>query len=125
MSAVCLLVAGVVRATLPADAFTVAWQHSVEKTRWEEDYRVVGDRLVLTESRVEGSGAGMEPAPGARLADGAWHWRPAVPPLPELRLTASPYTADYAICWAGRCRPLRELARSQGVEVVTLAPCAG
>ena len=123
MSAVCLLVAGVLRATLATDAFTVAWHHSVEKTRWEEDYRIEGDALVLTESRVEGSGAGMEPAPGARLVNGTWRWRPALPPLRNLRLTSSDYAADYAICWAGRCSPLRALARSNDVEVVTLTAC--
>ena len=123
MNAVCLLVAGVLRATLPTDAFTLAWRHSVEKTRWEEDYRIQGDRLVLTQSRVEGFGAGMEPAPGAVLVDGVWRWRPALPPLPELRLTSSPYTTDYALCWAHACRPLRVLAESGGVEVVVVAPC--
>jgi hypothetical protein len=125
LSLVCLLVAGVLRGTLPADAFTVTWQHSVEKTRWEEDYRVEGDRLVLTQARVQGSGAGMEPAPGARLVNGSWQWRPDLPPVPELVLASSSYTADYTICWARRCETLRVLARSTGAEVVTVRPCAG
>jgi hypothetical protein len=125
LSVVCIIVAGVLRGTVPADTFTVAWQHSVEKTRWEEDYRVEGDRLVLTQSRVEGSGAGVDPPAGARLVNGRWQWRPDVPPLASLRLTSSTYTADYAICWSGRCESLRALARSTDVEVVTLTPCAG
>ena len=123
MSAVCLVVAGVLRATVPADTFTLAWQHSVEKTRWQEDYRIEGELLVLTETRVEGSGAGMEPGPNAHLVDGSWHWRPDLAPLTSLRLTSSSYTADYAICWAGACRPLRELVGSRDTETVTLAPC--
>ncbi len=65
VSAFCLLVAGVVRATLPGPEFTLAWQHSVAKTRWEERYRVEGDRLLLAEACVEGTGAGMEPPPEA------------------------------------------------------------
>ena len=83
MSAVCFLVAGMLRATLPVDTFTVAWQHSVEKTRWEEDWRVAGRRLVAVESRIEGSGAGMDPPPDARLVDGAWHWHPALQSRPR------------------------------------------
>ena len=125
MTAVCLLVAGVLRATLPAETFTLAWQHSVEHTRWEEQYRVTADALVLTRSRVQGFGAGMEPGPEATLVDGAWQWQPRVPPLPALRLTSSPYAADYTICVAGRCRGLRELVPDPDVEVVTLVPCSG
>ena len=124
MTAVCLLVAGALRATLPVDAFTLAWQHSVEHTRWEEDYRVTANALILTESRVQGFGAGMEPAPGAKLVNGTWRWRPALPPLPALRLTSSSYAGDYTLCAQGRCRALRELVPDPGVEVVTVTPCA-
>jgi hypothetical protein len=123
LSAVCLLVAGMLRATLATGAFTLQWQHSVEKTRWEEDYRVESGKLVLTQSRVAGSGAGMEPPSGARLVDGMWRWRPALAPLPEIRLTSSPFTQDYRLCWNGACHALREIAHSQGIEVVTVAPC--
>jgi hypothetical protein len=123
VTAICLLVAGALRATLPAESFTLSWQHSIEHTRWEEDYRVRGDALVLTESRVEGFGAGMEPAPGAKLVDGMWRWRPDLPPLPALRLTSSPYAGDYTICWPGQCRGLRALVRSSGIEVVSVTPC--
>jgi hypothetical protein len=126
LTALCLLVAGVVQATLPAESFTLAWRHSVTHTLWEEDYRVEGDRLVATESRIEGSGAGMEPAAGARFAGGKWRWRPDLPALPELRLTLSPYTADYRLCLRGRCSPLHALAHAPAgaVEVVTVRPCA-
>lgn len=126
MTGVCLLVAGIVQAAIPADTFTLAWRHSVTHTRWEEDYRVAGDRLIATESRIEGSGAGMEPADDARFADGMWRWRPALPPLPQLALTLSPYTADYRLCMRGHCTALHTLAhaRADAVEVVTVKPCA-
>jgi hypothetical protein len=125
VSVVCLLVAGALQASIPADRFTVAWRHSVTHTRWEEDYRVHGDRLVAEQSRIEGSGAGMEPPQDARFADGMWRWQPALAPLPELRLTLSPYTADYRICVHGRCTPLHALvhAAADVVEVVTVRPC--
>ena len=124
MNAVCLLVAGALRATLPTSEFTVGWNHSVEKTRWEERYRVAGARLALVEARIQGSGAGMEPAPDARLSNGWWAWRPAMAPLPELRLTLSPFTRDYDICWRGRCQALRDLVAVRATTaVVDVRPC--
>jgi hypothetical protein len=123
MSAVCLIVAGVVSATLPTEQFTLSWTHSVEKTRWEETYRVDGDRLALIEARIEGMGAGMEPPADARFADGWWIWRPNVPPLPALDLSRSPYTRDYDICFALRCAELGALTGATGTSIVTVKPC--
>lgn len=124
MNAVCILLAGSLRATLPAQEFTVAWMHSVEKTRWEERYRVAGRSLVLDRARVEGSGAGMDPGRGAKLDGGWWTWHPHAAPLSELRLTISPYTSDYDICFARRCTPLHVLAKT-GLEpaVAVIRPC--
>ena len=105
MNAICLIVAGVVRASLPGPEFTLEWAHSVEKTRWEETYRIDGDRLLLEEARVEGSGAGMEPPLGAQLRDGRWTWH-------------------YTLCAGGRCAELGERigATAEG-EVVTVRAC--
>jgi hypothetical protein len=127
VSGICLIVAGVVSATLPTEQFTLGWTHSVAKTRWEETYRVDGDRLALIEARIQGMGAGMEPPPGARLANGWWTWRPAVPPLPALELSRSPYTGDYDVCFGSRCADLGTLigAAHADVEVVTVKPCRG
>lgn len=125
MLTACLLVAGALRATLPAPAFTLAWMHSIEKTRWEENY-VTGDTgIALVSARIQNTGAGMEPGPGAVLADGWWTWQPLTPPLPALRLTRSPYTADYTLCSAGRCQSLSAWTALTGdvVAVVTVAPC--
>ena len=122
--AVCLALGAVVQAVLPVTAFTLAWTHSVEKVRWEEDWRIEGAMLVAEEARIRGSAAGMEPPPGARLAHGVWHYRPALPPLPELRVTRSPYAPDYELCANGRCTPLSDLlAVKTGVEVVAIRPC--
>ena len=109
MNAACLLVAGALRAVVPAHEFTVAWMHSVEKIRWEERYRVEGDTLRLVEARIQGSGAGIDPPPNAQLHDGWWSWRPSIAPLPALRLTLSSYTKDYDLCWRGRCQKLQTL----------------
>jgi hypothetical protein len=124
VDALCLLVAGALRATLPASEFTLGWQHSVERIRWEERYRVAGASIELVEARIQGSGAGMDPPPDAVLRDGWWTWRPRTKPFRELRLTLSPYTRDYDLCWAGRCRALRSVVASRDpVAVVTLLPC--
>lgn len=118
MDAICLFVAGVVRATLPASDFTLAWDHSVQQTRWEEHYRVDGDDLMLIEARVQGTGAGMEPPASAELRDGWWIWQPVIR-LPELRLTRSSFTRDYTLCWHDTCSGLAALvgATSEGAAV--------
>ncbi|HXH02849.1 MAG TPA: DUF1850 domain-containing protein [Candidatus Competibacteraceae bacterium] len=121
MIALCLAL-GLVQARLPLTEFTLAWTHSVEKVRWEEDYRVTAAGLELTAARVQGSGAGMEPPAGAELRTGWWHYRPALPPLPALRLTLSSYSAGYQLCAAGGCRALADLLGGEGV--VELTPCA-
>lgn len=123
MAGLCLT-AGMIAATLPLQAMTLAWTHSIEKIRWEEDYRVADNRLILTEARILGSGAGMEPPGDARLVNGVWHYRPALPPLERLRLTQSPYAKPYEICSAGRCRSLAELLPGMAATaVVEVTPC--
>lgn len=111
--ALCLstAVAGVVVAV---NAFTLAWTHSIEKVRWEEDWRVAGSQLVLEAVRVRGHAAGMEPAEGAVLRDGFWEWYPEAAHA-ELRLTRSEHTADYTWCAAGQaCEPMARLLPSDG-----------
>jgi hypothetical protein len=124
VNAVCLLVAGALRATLATSDFTLAWQHSVEKIRWEERYHIGSAKLDLVEASIQGSGAGMDPPPQARLRNGSWTWRPNTSPLAELRLTLSPYTRDYDLCWSGQCRKLRDVVGSrEPTAVVTVRPC--
>lgn len=123
MSALCV-VAAALSVALPLQSFTLAWTHSIEKIRWEEDYRIVGDRLQLVEARIRGSGAGMEPPAGARLQGGAWHYTPTLPPLPRLRLARSPYVADYQLCWNGACRPMADIIGAvEAAPAVELGPC--
>lgn len=124
MNAVCLLIAGVVRATLPAEDFTLAWDHSVQKTRWEERYRPQDHALRLVSARIQGTGAGMEPPPDATFADGWWSWQPGTE-LPELRLTLSPYAGDYTLCGSRGCRSLAALAGpADAGATVVVRPCA-
>ena len=117
MDAVCLLVAGLVRAALPSTEFTLRWEHSVEKTRWEEVYVVEGRDLILAEARISGLGAGMEPPPGATLREGVWSWRPGTR-LQEIRLAHSIYGGDHVVCTPSGCRALSAIVGQTDGEVV-------
>ncbi|MCX7156336.1 MAG: DUF1850 domain-containing protein [Rhodocyclales bacterium] len=119
------LAAGAVSAVLAIESFTLAWMHSIEKIRWEEDWRIEGHTLVISEARIRGSGAGMEPPAGSVLKDGVWHYRPTLPPQKMLRLTHSPHTAGYELCIDGSCRPLADhLPRIDNNVVIEIRECA-
>ena len=119
----CLLAAGAT-VRLGTMALTLAWTHSIEKIRWEEDYVVREGALDLVEARIRGTGAGMEPPEGATLdARGVWHYRPQVRSVPSLSLARSTYTRDYELCVEQRCRSLDEYVPvSEGTTTVT--PCS-
>lgn len=117
MIGICLL-SGALAAFIPAERFTLAWTHSIEKQRWEEDWQVLAAGkapdgattswvLSLVEARIHGSGAGMEPPAGAVLREGTWHYR-VERIVDDLALTHSAYVAPYALCIEGRCRPLAD-----------------
>jgi hypothetical protein len=123
LATLCLM-AGSLQVEIPANRFTLRWQHSIEKIDWEEDYSVVGDWLFLSSARVRGSGAGMEPPAGAFFDKSVWHYRPA----PDMRwtrqllLTRSEFARDYQLCLAGACQPLsRWIPVAAGTTA--LAPC--
>ncbi|MFC0812020.1 DUF1850 domain-containing protein [Paracoccus panacisoli] len=113
----CLMAGAVALAV--SGGFSLGWTHSVERVRWEERWRVEGDRLVLIEARVRGSGAGMEPGEGAVERDGWWVWQPSRS-FPELTLAASGATGGgWTLCTDGGCRELGAVAGA----AVTLRPC--
>jgi hypothetical protein len=107
LMALCLA-AGAVAASLAVQSFTLAWMHSIEKIRWEEDWRIEGGQLHIVAARIRGTGAGMEPPPDAVLRNSAWHYRPQVAAMDELTLAHSPYTAGYEFCREGECVPLAD-----------------
>jgi hypothetical protein len=120
------LSAGAISATLMIQGFTLAWMHSIEKVRWEEDWRIERGQLSLVSARIKGSGAGMEPPPGAVLRDGAWHYRPEIAPLESLNLAHSPYTTGYDLCLADGCRPLADYLPGLGdTATIVLDACRG
>jgi hypothetical protein len=104
----CLTSAGVVK-SLSIAAFTLVWTHSIEKTDWQEDWRVSPKGLELVRARVKGSGAGMEPPPEARLVGGWFQWKPARAPMPEVLLGNSGEAGEWRMCSEGHCRTLSEI----------------
>ena len=113
---------------VPGEHFTLAWTHSIEKVRWEEDYSVqwrgqpASPVLIATEARIRGSGAGMEPPSEAVLQGGLWRYAPSVREPEALPLTRSVYTADFERCDAQGCRPLSDWLPSDG-GVTVLRAC--
>ncbi|MCF8178254.1 MAG: DUF1850 domain-containing protein [Sulfuritalea sp.] len=119
------LAAGTLAASIAVNSFTLVWMHSIEKTRWEEDWRVEGKMLVLDEARILSTGAGMDLPPDAVLKDGIWHYRPVLAPQNAVRLTHSPYTSGYELCSAGSCRPLADhLPGIENTVVIELRECS-
>ena len=119
------LAAGALSATLAVNSFTLAWTHSIEKVRWEEDWRIEGRQLAIVAARIQGFGAGMEAPDDAVLRDGYWHYRPSVAPLATLSLAHSPYTAGYELCLAGACRPLVDFLPGIGDSAtIVVTACA-
>ncbi|HXV23312.1 MAG TPA: DUF1850 domain-containing protein [Alphaproteobacteria bacterium] len=116
----CLTAAGLAL-SLPITAFTLAWEHTVERTEWQEDYRISSAGLILSEARIRGHGAGMEPGENARLEGGWWRWRPDRAPVPELILARSG-VGEWRLCWAAAgCNELAVLL--PGMAPVTMRPC--
>ena len=104
-AAVCAVLAGATLLISPGP-FTLAWTHSVQHIRWEEDWQVRDGQLVITAARVRGTGAGMEIPAGAVLHDGAWHYRPGLPAQRSVRLANSAYGGAYEICHGNTCSQL-------------------
>lgn len=117
----CILTAGKTL-TLAVAAFTLSWTHSVEKTRWQEDWKLSPAGLQIVQARIMGSGAGMEPPEGSVLRDGWWTYAPRIGPQPRLVLAASGATGEgWMLCTAKGCR---ELGKTAG-ETAVLEPCSG
>jgi hypothetical protein len=103
---ICILAAGKVT-VLAGAAFTLAWTHSVEKTRWVEQWKVTPAGLQVVEARIKGSGAGMDPPDGSIFKDGWWIYAPKVKPQRRLVLAASGATGEgWTLCAPGGCTVL-------------------
>ena len=123
MIALCLS-AGALSAALHTQSFTLSWMHSVEKIRWEEDWKIEKNLLHVSSARIKGMGAGMEPPPDAIFKNGAWHYTPLMLPLKSVILTHSPYTKEYELCIEFTCKPLSAyLPNLKESTTITLEAC--
>lgn len=115
----CVAMAGKL-VVLAVSNFTLSWTHSVEKTEWTEHWAVTPAGLVVTEARIEGSGAGMEPPAGSVFDGTGWVYR--VPPLPRERvvLADSGTSGTWTLCAGTKCMALGE---GYG-EPIVLTACA-
>lgn len=108
---------------LPTQAFTLAWTHTIEKVRWEEDYRVEYAGIPVlraVKARIKGSAAGMEPPSDAVFKDGWYHYTPKDASPLYLPLTRSEFSADYEWCDHTGCVPLSaKMPRDGGVTLLT------
>lgn len=120
----CISTAGaIVKTYAGVVAFTLAWTHSVQKTEWQEDWRIAANgRLFIAEARVQGTGAGMEPPSGSRFDGEYWRWVPKLPPMREVTLRRSGATADWRLCIDGTCRPIGDVV-PKDADPVVLSAC--
>lgn len=121
MMEICLFAAGTT-IRLGTVAMTLAWTHSIEKTRWEEDWRATPAGMVLEEDRIQATGAGMEPPPHARFDGKWWHYSTSHLPMPNVVLRRSGATADWQVCIKSRCRPMGDYVPPDA-DPVTLTTC--
>ena len=104
---------------LMTDQVTLSWRHSVEKTLWQEDWSLQpGGRIVLTQARVQGSGAGMDPPPEAIFADGFWRWTPVLPAQNQVIMRRSGATADWQVCVRNQCQGMDAFVPAEADPVV-------
>lgn len=117
-----LCVIGAKTLMIATSAFTLSWRHSVEKTQWEENWRVEQGGLRLVGAAVEGSGAGMEPGADSTFDGRFWRWKPKMPLLPQVELRRSDAVPEgWTLCANGGCRAIAD--RAETADVVTLKPC--
>jgi hypothetical protein len=119
MTGLCIAAAGAA-IHVAAASFSLSWTHTVEKTLWQEDWLIEGDRLLLTRASVQGSGAGMEPPAEARLDHGSYVWEPMTE-RSEIVLRRDPHAGDWRLCAAGRCDTLGNWL-GRDADPVTLTP---
>ncbi len=102
----CIL-AGTKITTFAVSFFTLTWFHSVEKTEWQEDWKIINSKLKIVEARIKGSGAGMEPPENSKLVKGWYVYSPKVSTKDEILLaTSETNIKNWSVCFNGKCQEL-------------------
>ena len=120
LMAVCIATAGGIL-KIAATSFVLSWTHSVEKVPWQEFWNVTSQGLALSEARIKGSGAGMDPPADAVLKDGWYIYHPTIPPRQEIVLAASGKTSGgWTFCSKHKCV---ELGKTEETPI-HIKPCS-
>lgn len=120
----CVAAAGVVK-SLAVTAFMLSWTNSAEQVERQEDWRVMPQGLEIIAARVKGASAGMQPPPGARLADGWFRWTPPSQPVPEVALRQFGAAGEWRLCSGSACQDMSAiLGRPAGAGVTRMSVCA-
>jgi hypothetical protein len=119
LMAVCIATAGGVL-KIAATSFILSWTHSVEKVPWREFWNVTSQGLALSEARIKGSGAGMDPPADSVLKDGWYIYHPNIPPRREIVLAASgKTTGGWTFCSDQKCMELGRIEE----QPIHIFPC--
>ncbi|MCZ4353393.1 DUF1850 domain-containing protein [Roseovarius aestuarii] len=102
---------------LPDATFTLQWMHSIEKSGWEETWRVTNAGFMPINARIKTGGSGMEPPPSSVFVDGWYVYRPEIGPVPEIVIPDSSFTAPMQICVQDDCSPLSEVAKRRTDDI--------
>ena len=78
-------------------SLSLSWQHSVEKSDWQELYGLDAKGFLLKQVNIQGSGAGMDIPAEAVLINNYYTYYPKRR-FDHLRIRYSPYTSDYHLC---------------------------
>jgi len=102
-------------------AFTLAWTHSIEKTDWQEDWRITPQGLELVQARIKGFGAGMSRRRTRAWSMAGFQWQPK---RRRCRKSSSAFrrAGEWRLCIGGNCRTLSEILASR--LVLMSRPCA-
>lgn len=95
---------------LPVRTFTLKWVHSIERSGWEETWRVTADGFLPVSARIKTGGSGMEPPPSSNFLDGWYVYVPNIGPVLEIVIPDSDFTPPMQICVQDDCAPLSKAA---------------
>jgi len=117
LMAICITTAGGLM-KIAAASFVLSWTHSVETIPWQDHWSVTDQGLVLTEARIKGSGAGMEPPEDAVLRNGWDSYHPHIPPRRDIVLAASGKTGGgWTLCAGQTCTDLGKEAEAEPIHI--------
>lgn len=97
---------------LPDATFTLKWMHSIEKSGWEETWRVTKDGFMPVLAKIRTGGSGMEPPTSSIFREGWYEYIPTVGPVSDIIIPDSDFTLPMQFCVQDDCAPLSDVAQT-------------